>query len=187
MPAARVLPGRTEARLDRPVGPEPLPCGTEDLVRLDREPVGPGKEADRWVERDDEARAAGERLVQALLEQCARQVPGAVRVHAHVDRRRRPRPVVVDALNLDAGHIPAGSARNDEVVGNLVVECVRRALVILRVRGNGARVVVLVVENVVGRCAGRCTERERGGCHDGEQVSTAHLPHVSPFLQPAGV
>ena len=130
MPAAGVLPGRTQARLDHSVGPEPLTCGTEVLVRLDREPVGPRKEADRRVERDHEARAAGEGLVQALLEQGAGQVPGAVRVHAHVDRACRPW-TLVDALDLDPGHVPARARRNSEVVGELRVEGVESALEIL--------------------------------------------------------
>ena len=186
MPAAWVLPGRTEARLSRSVGPEPLTCGSEVLVGLDREPVGPGQEADRRIERDDEARAAGEGLVQALLEQCAGQIPGAVRVHAHVHRACRPRPLI-DALDLDPGHNPARARWNREVVGELRVEGVQSAFEILRSGGDRAGVVVLVVENVVRRCAGRCAERERGGCRDCEQVSTAHLPHVSAFIQRAGV
>jgi hypothetical protein len=131
VPAARVLPGSAEVRRNCSIGPEPLACVREVLLCLHGEPVGAREEADRRVERDDEARTAGEGLVRAFVEQRPREVAGAVRVHAHVNRGRGPRSVVIDALNLDARHVPAGPARDGEVVGELVVESVRRALVIL--------------------------------------------------------
>ena len=161
-PTARVLPGRAEVRHDCSICPEPLARGGEVLFRLNGKPVGPREEADRRVDRDDEARTARKGLVQAFVEQRPREVAGAVRIDAHVNRGCRSRPAVVDALNLDAGHVPAGPARNGEVVGRLAVEGVRRGLVILRVGRERARVVVLVVEHIARGRTRRCAEHEGG-------------------------
>jgi hypothetical protein len=53
-------------------------------------------------------------------------------------------------LDFHAGHVPTRTGRDDEVVGSLVVERVGRRLVVLRVRRDRARVVVLVVQHVAG-------------------------------------
>ena len=119
------------------------------------------EEPDRGIERDDEARVAGEALVRARRDERAGQIAGA-RVDGDVDRGRGAGAVEVRPLHLDSRHVPARAGRNVEVVGGLVVVAVEVGFEVLRVRAHRPRVIELVVEHVTRRCDGRCAEGERG-------------------------
>ena len=114
-------------------------------------------ERHHWAQRDREARAVRERHVRSGLNERPRQVARVVRVEVHVDRRRRARAVEVLAADLDRVDVPTEAAGDDEVVRGLVVVRVERRLVVLGVRGERPRVVVLVVKRDAKRAGCRST------------------------------
>ena len=114
-------------------------------------------ERHHWAQRDGEARPVRERHVRSGLNERPRQVVRVVRVEVHVDRRRRARSVEVLAADLDRVDIPTEAAGYDEIVRGLVVVPVERRLVVLGVRGERPRVVVLVVERDARRAGCRPT------------------------------
>ena len=73
--------------------------------------------------------------------------PGGVVVEAHVRARGWPGAVVVDTAGVDLVDVPGVPGGDDEVICQLVVVDVERALEVLRRGRVRPRVVVLVVEH----------------------------------------
>ena len=137
----------SEAVLDGAVAVAPLATAAEVHVRLHRDPVR--ALAQRHIRRDrDHERAprVGQRQVRPLGHLRTRKT-GSVVVETHVRARSRAGAVVIDTARVDLVDVPGLPGGNDEVICQLVVVLVERALEVLRRGRVRPCVVVLVVQH----------------------------------------
>jgi hypothetical protein len=141
------LPGRTVPSLHGAIAPPPLPASSKIHLSLDRDPVSSGTKVN-W-RRDGNAKSAAIQRIrhrETFLGQCARQA-NIVGIETHIETAGRTGAVEVHAIDIDGFDRPSLAVPDNEIVRKFIAENIECRLKILRRRGIGPRVVILVVED----------------------------------------
>jgi hypothetical protein len=141
------LPGSTVPGLHGAIAPPPLPAKGKIHSGLDRDPVSSGIKVN-WRRNNNAKGAAIQRIRhrETFLGQCARQAD-IVGIETHIETVGRTGAVEVHAIDVDGFDRPGLAVPNNEIVRQFISENIEFRLKILRRRGIGPRVVILVVEN----------------------------------------
>ena len=141
------MPGSTVPGLHGAIAPPPLPAKGKIHSGLDRDPVSSGIKVN-WRRNSNAKGAAIQRIRhrETFLGQCARQT-GIVGIKTNIETVGRTSAVEVHAIDVDGFDGPGFAVPDDEIVGQFIAESIECRLKILRRRGIGGRVVILIVED----------------------------------------
>ena len=152
------MPGSTVPGLHGAIAPPPLPAKSKIHSGLDRDPVSSGIKVN-WRRNSNAKGAAIQRIRHrnTFLSQRTRQAD-IVGIETHIETLGRTGAVEVHAIDVDGFDGPSFAVPNSEIVGQFIAESIQCQLKILRRRGIGGRVVVLVVED----CPRKIRRHENG-------------------------
>src|SRR5439155_1373300 len=149
--AARILPGRTLIRLHSTVSPTPLATAGKDFVRLYRYPVR-ARRQDRWHAQGDRVGAAAydEWLGSGRIDLRARKARTVgVKEDIEIIGNAGSAAIKGNPIGVNRLHRPSLTTGHHKIVSNKIVKR-RKIRELLRARGVGRSIVVLVIENHLG-------------------------------------